>query len=131
MAIALGACASTDPEFTRARESWRGAAYDDVVQEWGPPNRIVPGSPEKHVWLTEDHVPEQQRSGSTFGGISIGVGGSRGNVGVGVGMGAGGAMYPPSSVLVRCERALSISNGVVVGEDWAGDPEFCKRFGRR
>jgi hypothetical protein len=120
----IAACAGIDPELAAARESWRGASYDEVVAAWGPPNRIVKsGSQENHTWLTEDRL---QRGGS---GVYGGVGAGRGGVGVGVGMG-GGAIFGPGGDRVRCERTLVIRDARVADEDWSGDAEFCKRFAR-
>jgi hypothetical protein len=36
-ASGVAACAAMDGEVTAARESWRGATYDQVVAVWGPP----------------------------------------------------------------------------------------------
>jgi hypothetical protein len=122
----VAACAHLDSELAAARESWRGASYDDVVAVWGPPNRIVKsGSQENHTWITEDRVERGGGGTGVFGGIGVG----RGGVGVGVGMG-GGAIFGPGAAPVRCERTLMISDARVVGEDWNGDAEFCKRFAR-
>ena len=48
-ALALAGCASsTHGEFAAARESWRGATYDQVVMAWGPP---AMSSTDSHTWL--------------------------------------------------------------------------------
>jgi len=126
-ALFLAACATTDPEVDAARQTWRGASYDDVVAAWGPPNRIDKSGPqEKHIWVTEGRV-ERPRSTIGFG---VGMGGGRGNVGVGVGVG-GGQVLSTSVEPVRCERALIVSEGRVVGEgEWTGDPGWCRSFAR-
>jgi hypothetical protein len=50
---------------------------------------------------------------------------------VGVGVGVGGSIFGPSGELARCERTLVFKQGRVVGEDWKGDDELCRRFVRR
>ena len=123
-AIALAACALPDPGLVAARESWRGASYDEVVAAWGPPARSVKASgQETHTWVSEDRMP---RGGTgVFGGVGVGSGGR-----VGVGIGVGGAIFGGSGEPVRCERALVFREGRVAAEDWNGEPEFCKRFRR-
>ena len=97
-----------DSELAAARESWHGAAYEEVVAAWGPPARNARDS---YTWLSEDRVPQAQRSGSGAGGVIFG--------------------GPPDSVAARCERTLMIQNGRVLrAGDWKGEPQFCKRFGR-
>jgi hypothetical protein len=124
--MALAACASMDPELTAARESWRGATYDEVLRLWGPPTRTVKASgQENHTWVTEDRIQRGGGSG-VYGGV--GVGGGRGGVGVGVGV--GGVIFNPSGETVRCDRTLVFREGRVVEQDWSGEPAFCKRFAR-
>ena len=94
------ACASTD-EFAAARESWRGATYDQVVMAWGTPSQ---SSVDSHTWLSDDSAPRVQGSG-----------------------GVGGMIYAAA----RCDRTLAFRDGRVADERWAGDPEYCKRFARR
>ena len=106
-ASGIAACA-LDSELSAARESWLGASYDQVVAAWGPPTRNAKNS---YTWLSEDRVPQAQRSGSGAGGVIF-----------------GGA---PDAVAARCERALLIQDARVVrAGDWKGEPEFCKRFAR-
>lgn len=130
----LAACASLDPELTAARESWRGASYDDVVAAWGPPNRIVKsGAQENHIWVSEDRMPPPPRGGPSVG-VGVGVGRSSGSSSVGVGVGVGGIIFGGSAGErpVRCERTLVIQDARVVRDaDWNGEPEFCKRFARK
>jgi hypothetical protein len=57
------ACAAMDPELTAARDSWRGATYDQVVAAWGPPARNAGDS---YSWLSESQA---QRSGGAGGAI--------------------------------------------------------------
>ena len=106
-ASGVAGCA-TDSELAAARESWRGATYDQVVAAWGSPARNARGS---YTWLSEDSLPQAQRSGGGAGGVVF-----------------GGA---PDRVAARCERTLVIRDARVVGAgDWKGEPQFCKRFAR-
>lgn len=106
--LSVAACAAIDTELSAARQSWRGATYDQVVAAWGPPARSANDS---HTWVSEDRVPQAQRSGGGAGGVIFG-GGSDG-------------------ATARCERTLVIRDARVVREgEWRGAPEFCKRFAR-
>lgn len=108
-ASGVAACAAMDRELAAARESWHGATYDQVVAAWGAPTR---NARDLYTWLSEDLVPHAQRSGSGAGGVIF-----------------GGA---PDRVAARCERTLLIQDARVVrAGEWKGEPEFCKRFGRR
>ena len=69
----------------------------------GTPARSAGNS---HTWIGDDRV-ERGASG-----------------------GAGAAIVRADSA-GRCERTLAFRDGRVVGEDWMGEPEFCKRFRRR
>src|SRR5918996_1657274 len=66
----LAACATTE----KARESWAGASYDDVVRAWGAPARsgkLADGA-EVHTWVSE--------AGPTYrSGPSVGIGGFGGS----------------------------------------------------
>lgn len=44
----IAACASTSDDLAAARESWRGATYDQVVMAWGTPSQTAVDS---HTWL--------------------------------------------------------------------------------
>ena len=102
MALAAAACASTDgSELAAARDSWRGATYDQVLMAWGTPSHSAKDS---HTWLSEDTVPRVQSSG-----------------------GVGGMMYPAA----RCDRTLAFRDGRVVDGRWSGDPAFCQSYARR
>ena len=97
-----------DSELTAARESWRGATYEEVLAAWGPPARSAKNS---HTGFSEDSEPQAQRSGGGVGGVLFGGSGS--------------------DVAARCERTLVIQKARVVGEgDGNGAPEYCKRFAR-
>ena len=107
-AAGIAACAA-DNELTAARDSWRGASYEQVVAAWGPPAQSAKESP---TWRTEDRpTAPMQRSGE----------------------GAGSVLFSaePSGTPARCERMLAFSGGRVREATWSGDPGFCKRFVRR
>jgi len=124
-AVVIAACATPDPDLAAARESWRGASYDDVVRAWGAPARSAKeGAQETHTWLSEDRAPPG--SGPSVG-IGIGVG-SGGRVGVGVG---GGVIFGPGGEPARCDRTLVFRDGRVADENWTGAGDYCKRFARR
>jgi hypothetical protein len=97
----VAGCAG-DGELAAARDSWRGASYDQVVAAWGPPARTLRDS---HTWSSEALV---HRSGG----------------------GAGGALFGADSG--PCERTLVIQERRVVrAGDWNGAAESCRRFARR
>jgi hypothetical protein len=104
--VAVAACASMDGELAAARESWRGATYEQVVMAWGTPSQ---SGKDSHTWLTDDSLPQAQRSGSGVGGVVFGA---------------------PSGTTARCDRMLAFRDGRVVEQRWSGDPGFCKRFAR-
>jgi hypothetical protein len=113
-------CASTEPELVAARDSWRGAPYDDVVKAWGPPDKsATKGGRETHTWVARDGVPTPGLHGGAV--VSGGIGG-----------GAGGALFgPPSEQTAVCERVLVFSAGRVVEQTFNGPPDFCKRFNKK
>ena len=95
-----------DTGLNAARESWRGATYDQVVAAWGPPDQSAKDS---HTWLSEDRVPQAQRLGGGTGGVVFGA---------------------PEGAPARCDRTLTFRDARVLDQSWKGNPEFCKRFGR-
>jgi hypothetical protein len=104
-ASGAAACAAIDSELTAARESWRGATYEQVVAAWGPPARSTQSS---HTWISEDR--EAQRSGGGVGGVLF---------------------TSPSDAAARCERTLVVQDARVVrAGDWIGERSFCTRFAR-
>ena len=101
-ASAVAACASTDGDLAAARDSWRGATYDQVLMAWGTPSQ---SSVDSHTWLSDDSAP---RAPGSSGGV-------------------GGMIFAAA----RCDRTLAFRDGRVVDGRWSGDPEFCKRYARR
>ncbi|MGH8642323.1 MAG: hypothetical protein ACRET6_11460 [Burkholderiales bacterium] len=117
LTLLLAGCASID----KAKATWQGAPYDEVISRWGAPYRstkLADGSP-VHTWVAE---------GGYSGGpaTSVGIFGGSGGGGVGVGTSfifGGGGGEPQ-----RCERTLVFRNGRVVDQTWLGDPTFCSQF---
>src|SRR5437879_3519723 len=86
LALALGACASaTVEDVNKARDSWQGASYEDVLRVWGAPARSTTTADGRYwyTWVTESSVQPSSSVGIGIGGMRIGGGGS---TGVGVGM---------------------------------------------
>jgi hypothetical protein len=101
MLFALAGCAS-DRELNAARDSWRGASYDQVLAAWGAPANIVSDS---HTWTSD---PLVHRSGG----------------------GPGGALFGAEAG--PCERTLVIQDGRVASAGaWSGSRESCRRFARK
>src|SRR6185295_4418841 len=84
----LAGCATTE----KAKESWSGASYDDVLRAWGPPTRsakLADGA-DVHTWVSESGPAVRQ--GPSFGvGIFGGSGGGGMGVGASVPFGSGSA----------------------------------------
>ncbi|HYL25537.1 MAG TPA: hypothetical protein VEV21_14195, partial [Burkholderiales bacterium] len=125
LGLALGACA-TAADVDKARNSWQGASYEDVLHAWGAPTRSTRTADGRdwHTWVTESSAQPGSSVGIGVGGVRIGGGGATG-VGVGVGMPVG-SPEPPA----RCERTLVFDNGRVVDQSWVGPPSMCAEFKR-
>ena len=120
--VALAGCASLRGDFSAARDSWRGAAYDEVASRWGAPSRSATLSDGRvvHTWVSEGTVAR----GTLYPSIGIGVGSG------GIGVGTGVTVGPGGHAQVRCERTLVFSGGRVVEQTWQGDVDFCNGFRR-
>ena len=120
LALALAGCASLE----KARDSWQGAHYDEVITRWGAPTRSAQmvGGGTAHTWVTDGGY-------AGGGGVmpSVGVFGGSGGVAVGTSVifGGGGSVEP-----VRCERTLVFRDDRVVDQTWLGDSSFCSKFRR-
>src|SRR5437764_2102226 len=89
LALALGACA-TAADVDKARASWQGASYEDVLRAWGAPTastRTADGR-DWYTWVTASYPQPGPSVGLGIGGVRIGGGGATG-VGVGVGVPVG------------------------------------------
>ena len=118
----LAGCATTE----KARESWVGASYDEVVRAWGPPVRggKLSDGAEVHTWWSEG--APTYRGGSSVG-FGVGSAGGRGAVGVGMSVPIGsGSVEPPA----RCERTLTFRDGRLVEQSWIGPDEVCSAYTR-
>ena len=117
LALSLAGCASIE----KAKSSWQGASYDEVIARWGAPSRsttLADGSP-VHTWVAE---------GGYSGGAasSIGIFGGSGGSGVGGSFIFGGGGGEPQ----RCERTLIFKNQRVVDQTWIGEPSLCASFSK-
>lgn len=118
----LVGCATTE----KARESWGGTTYDEVVRAWGQPQRSgkLSDGTEVHTWVSESGPTYRSGPSVGFGGFG---GSGRGGVGVGVSVPIGsGTVEPPA----RCERTLSFRDGRLVEQSWIGDDSVCAGYGR-
>jgi hypothetical protein len=122
----LAGCATTE----KARESWSGASYDELVRAWGAPARsgkLADGA-DVHTWVSD--AGPTYRSGPSVG---FGLGGFRGGGGGGTGVGVGvgipigqGSAAPPA----RCERTFTFRDGRLVEQSWIGPDEICADYAR-
>lgn len=121
-AVLFAGCASMGGDFSAARDSWRGASYEEVVSRWGAATRSTALSDGRvvHTWISEGSVSR----GTLFPSIGIGIGSGGIGVGTGVTLGSGGYAQ------VRCERTLVFSDGRVTDQTWQGDADFCNGFRR-
>jgi len=124
LAIALLTGCATMADVEKAKGTWHGATYDDVVARWGVPTResSLPDGAQIYSWASESG------GGGFYSGSSVGVYGGSGRGGVGIslplpGMGGGGEPQ-------RCDRNLTFRNGRVVDQIWLGPPNYCSIFGR-
>lgn len=119
LALAFLAGCATMADVEKARRSWQGATYDEVVAQWGQPaSQSEPADgTQAYTWFSE-------RGG---GGSSIGAYGGSGGAGVGISMPLPGmGLAPPG----RCQRSLSFKDGRVVDQIWQGSTNYCSIFGR-
>ena len=117
LAALLAACA-TKADVEKARDSWQGASYEEVLRVWGAPNRSTKTQDGRdwHTWVVESYP----QGGSSVGFGMGGMVGRGGGVGVGIGMPIGSP--PPPE---RCERTLVFADGKVVDQIWNGPPSLC------
>jgi hypothetical protein len=122
IAVLLAGCATPGADVTEARDSWSGAAYDEVVLKWGTPVRSakLTDGRDAYTWVSDGTVSR----GSVYPSIGIGVGSGGVGIGTGVTFGAGGGE------LARCERTLIFKDGRVVEQTWQGPAAYCGSFRR-
>jgi len=126
VALALLSACATTKDVDEAKDSWQGAAYEDVLRAWGAPARSAVTADGRY-WYTWETVGYPQPGPS----VGFGVGGMRVGGGGGVGVGVGtsvpvGSGSPPD----RCERTLIFENARVVDQSWVGPPSMCADFKR-
>jgi hypothetical protein len=119
----LASCA-TAQDVDRARDSWQGATYEDLLRAWGAPARSTTTTDGRYwyTWVTESHAQPSSSVGFGLGGFRIGGGGGTG-VGVGVSTPVG-SPEPPA----RCERTMVFQDARVVEQYWQGPPSMCADF---
>jgi hypothetical protein len=124
VALFIAGCVTLQEEFDQAKDSWRGARYDDVVARWGPPAKSATLSDgrETHTWTSRE-APVY--SGGPQVGVGVFGGSGGGGVGVGVGFPFGATVNPAG-----CERTLTFRDKRVVDQSWIGDQSYCRYFKR-
>jgi hypothetical protein len=126
LAALVAACATAE-KMDEARDSWRGASYEEVLRAWGAPTRSTKTADGRdwHTWVTESGPQQGSSVGFGIGGMSVGRGSG---VGVGVGMGVPVGSPPPPE---RCERTLVFADNKVLETHWNGPPSMCVDFKRK
>ena len=119
VALALLAGCATTADVDKAKASWHGATYDEVVAAWGQPvsQETVTGEL-RGTWAS------QSTGGS---GSSVGLFGGSGGGGIGISLplpGMGGTGNG------QCQRTLSFQEGRVVDQIWQGTTQYCSIFSR-
>lgn len=119
LATALLAGCATTADVGRAKASWHGARYDEVVAAWGPPasQTTQKDGLQAYTWISQ----------SSGHGASVGAHGGSGGAGVGISLplpGMGGM------VSGHCQRTLSFKDGRVVDQIWQGTIRYCSIFSR-
>ena len=125
LAALIAACA-TAQDVERARNSWQGATYEEVLRAWGAPARSTQTADGRYwyTWTTAAYPPPSSSVGVGLGGFRFGGSGGAG-VGVGVGVPVGSPQAPE-----QCERTLVFDGGRVVEQHWNGPPSMCADFKR-
>ncbi len=114
----LAGCATT-ADVDKAKASWYGATYDEVVAAWGQPvsQTTLKDGLQGYTWAS-------QSAGS---GSSVGAYGGSGGGGIGISLplpGMGGM------VSGHCQRTLGFKDGRVVDQIWQGTTQYCSIFSR-
>jgi hypothetical protein len=120
VAVVLAACATAE-DMQRARDSWNGASYEEVLKAWGAPERSTRTADGRdwYTWVRQGSPSAGSSVGFGVGSSTFG-GGGISSMGVGVGMPIG--TPPPPE---KCERTLVFSGGKVVEQHWNGPPSLC------
>ncbi|MPZ46029.1 MAG: hypothetical protein GEV05_22120 [Betaproteobacteria bacterium] len=119
LALALLAGCATTADVDKAKASWHGATYDEVVAAWGQPasQTTLEGGLQGYTWISQ----------SAGYGASVGAYGGSGGGGVGISL-----PLPGMGGMVRgqCQRTLGFKDGRVVDQIWQGTTQYCSIFGR-
>lgn len=120
--LTLGVVAgcATIADVEKAKASWKGATYDEVVAGWGQPasHTTLKDGLQRYTWISQ----------SAGYGTAVGAYGGSGGGGVGISMplpGMGGGI-----VSGYCQRTLSFKDGRVVDQIWQGTTQYCSIFSR-
>ena len=121
-ALALLASCATTADVDKAKASWHGATYDEVVAAWGQPasQATLKDGLDGYTWIS-------QSAGSGGYGSSVGAYGGSGGGGIGISLplpGMGGM------VSGHCHRTLAFRDGRVVDQIWQGTTQYCSIFTR-
>jgi hypothetical protein len=119
LALALMAGCATVADVDKAKVSWQGATYDEVVAAWGQPagHTTLKDGLQSYTWISQ----------SAGYGTSVGAYGGSGGGGVGISLplpGMGGM------VSGHCQRTLGFKEGRVVEQTWQGTTQYCSIFTR-
>ena len=116
--VLLAGCATT-ADVDKARASWHGATYDEVVAAWGQPvsQTSLNDGLQGYTWVSQ----------SAGYGSSVGAYGGSGGGGIGISLPLPGMGGMTSG---RCQRTLSFKDGRVVDQIWQGTIQYCSIFGR-
>ena len=119
LALSLVAGCVTVADVDKAKASWHGATYDEVVMAWGQPagQTTLKDGLQGYTWISQ----------SAGYGAEVGAYGGSGGGGVGISMplpGMGGM------VSGYCQRMLSFKGGRVVDQTWQGTTRYCSIFSR-
>ena len=122
LGLALAAGCATIADVDKAKASWHGATYDEVVAAWGQPTTqtTLQDGVQAYTWISQGAV------GSGYG-SSVGVFGGSGGGGIGISLplpGMGGTAGG------ECQRTLSFPEGRVVDQIWQGSTQYCSVFSR-
>src|SRR5581483_114615 len=131
LAVALGACA-TVADVDRARESWQGATYEEVLRAWGAPvgsTRTADGR-DWYTWVTASAVQPGPSVGFGLGGMSVGRGSATG-VGVGVGVPVGSPPTPTQLLDADGDQLRLVGATLVIeSDDHQAERRCTSGFGR-
>ena len=119
LALALLAGCATTADVDRAKASWQGASYDEVVAVWGQPatQTTLAEGIQGYTWISQS---------AGYGG-TVGAFGGSGGGGIGISLplpGMGG------TVRGQCQRTLGFKDGRVVDQIWQGTTQYCSIFSR-